>query len=108
MKHPAKQAGRSGLDLVLFCGLTLLLSCSVGTVMARTPSTAELLETASSPGSQRSQVRAMHALSLRGYFEARPMGELRDFLATAPQPVVDYVHRVQRQLLRPRPPNSLP
>lgn len=49
----------------------------------------------------------MHALSLRGYFEARPVEELRDFLAVAPQSVVDYVRRAQPQLLRPRQPQGL-
>ena len=95
---------REPMDLPLFLGLMILLGCSVGTVLVGTPSDEELLAAASSPGSSAVQVRAMHALSLRGYFEERSLEELRDFLATAPQPVVNYIHRAQRGLLRPRRP----
>lgn len=102
MKPASSTVEVSTPDITLLIGLTLLLCCTSAAVLAGMPRTEDLLATAGSAGSRISQARAMHALSQRGYFEERPLGELREFLQGASQPAVDYVYRVQGTLLRRR------
>lgn len=80
--------------------VTIVIAAIVG--WATIPSDAELLERASTADGTRARVRAMNALVVRGYWDERPLTELKDFLDASPPELRQFVTDMHGSVLRPR------
>lgn len=67
-----------------------------------TPTDADLLDSATTETEVRGRVRAMNALIVRGYWEERPLAELRTFLDDSPPEIEGFVVAMHGSLLRKR------
>ena len=82
--------------------LGVAAAATVGLGLQGAPTTEELLERAQASEAPRVQVRAMHALILRGYWESRPLEDLAEHLDAGSDEVREFVTRMHGSLLRPR------
>ena len=99
---PPGPASEGAIQWLLALALGAGAVVSVAGGLRSAPTTATLLERATESSDARSQVRAMHALVLRGYWEERPLEELSAHLEASAPEVGDFVTRLHGSLLRPR------
>ena len=99
---PAGSPRSAPLEWALAAALGAAALLMVGAGLASTPTDAALLEAAGASATPREQVRATHALVLRGYWEGRPLEELTEHLDGAAPEVREFVTRMHGSLLRPR------
>ncbi len=99
---PEAPPGEGAVQWLLAGALGLAAAATVGLGLGGAPTTDELLERARTAEGPRAQVRAMHALILRGYWESRPLEELTGRLDAGSDEVREFVTRMHGSLLRPR------
>lgn len=94
--------GEGAVQWLLAGALGLAAVATAGLGLRGAPTTDELLERARTADAPRAQVRAMHALILRGHWESRPLEELTGHLDAGSDEVREFVTRMHGSLLRPR------
>ncbi len=99
---PSEPHGEGPVQWLLALGLGAAAAITITLGLSGAPTTEELLERARTPDDPRTQVQAMHALILRGYWEERPLEELTSHLESSSAEVGDFVTRMHGSLLRPR------
>ncbi len=99
---PEAPPGEGASQWLLAGALGLAAVATVGLGLRGAPTTDELLERARTAEAPRAQVRAMHALILRGYWESRPLEELTAHLDAGSDEAREFVTRMHGSLLRPR------
>ncbi|MEZ6013834.1 MAG: hypothetical protein R3F49_01860 [Planctomycetota bacterium] len=87
--------GAAGMALALLVWAMFAARCSP-------EHDAALLERARGAATHAERCRAMNALCLRGYWEARPTSDLGAFLSTAPPDVREFVREAHFTLLDER------
>ncbi len=86
--------------IVAVLAVVIIAAALIGRVT--TPTDADLLEAATANAEVRGRVRAMNSLIVRGYWDQRPLAELRAFLEASPPELEDFVHAMHGSLLRKR------
>jgi len=94
--------GVGALEWALAAVLLALAAALVASGLGGAPSDAALLERARGAAAAEDQVRATHALVLRGYWEVRPLAELEAHLDACDPAVRTFVTTMHGSLLRPR------